>query len=279
MSEYVPPVDPFLLPPEPFEALIGSVGQRMTWMRSHACPCTFTQSINTNGRLSSPGSAQTQCLTCFGVGTYWDAPTLPASMYISFMHMSPSPDEPGTLMESSFGIVQTVEPSLTIPQKVPQLLPGDSAQPTLAWLYSSTNDIFIPVDMLARYSAKLQVGGLQNLPFQQNLQIPATGAVTLWDQTTHVVTYPSYVVSGATVTVPGQPNGTVYMVEFQAAPIYVAFRRAGGLPHVRPFGQNTPEPKRFRLQALDFWTRQRGIQAASVNVGGCEVAIGLLGDG
>jgi hypothetical protein len=49
------------------------------------------------------------------------------------------------------------------------------------------------------------------------------------------------------------------MVEFMAAPMYVVFRPAGGLPHVRQFAVGTVnEPRRFKLQALDLWTRQRG---------------------
>ncbi len=94
-----------------------------------------------------------------------------------------------------------------------------------------------------------------------------------------------YAIDGPTVTIGGYPNGTAYMVEFQAAALYVAFRRAGGLPHVRPFGGGTVnEPRRFRLQALDFWTRQRGIQpsaAGSKVLGGKAmpyvVAVGRIG--
>ena len=59
---------------------------------------------------------------------------------------------------------------------------------------------------------------------------------------------------------PAYPVWTNYMVEFMSAPIYVAWRRAGGLPHVRPEGGVSGPvnlPRRMRLATLDFWTRQR----------------------
>lgn len=202
------------------------------------------------------------------------------------MHLSPSPDEPGTVQDPKFGTYQLSEPTLTIPYKTPGLPVDDPTQPTPIWTNASTDDIFIAVDMLARYTARLQVGGVMNLPFQQNLQIAPQGAVTVWDQaTTSVVPVANYAVDGPTVTIDGYPKNTVYMVEFQAASLYVAFRRAGGLPHVRPFGGGTVnEPRRFRLQTLDFWTRQRGIQppaAGSKVLGGKSMpfiaAVGRLG--
>lgn len=202
------------------------------------------------------------------------------------MHLSPTPDEPGTVQDPKFGTFQVAEPTLTIPYQTPGLAVDDPTQPTPIWRDASTDDIFVAIDMLARYTAKLQVGGQVNLPFQQNLQIAAQGAVTVWDQATaSVVPVANYAVVGPTVTIGGYPNGTAYMVEFQAAGLYVAFRKAGGLPHVRPFGGGTVnEPRRFRLQALDFWTRQRGIQqpaAGSKVLGGKAmpyiVAIGRIG--
>jgi hypothetical protein len=155
----------------------------------------------------------------------------------------------------------------------PNLAVNDPGQPTKAWRDASTDDKFIAVDMLSRYTAVLQAGVKENLPFQQNLQIERQDAVTVWDPVTgDVLPVMNYAVSGATVTIIGYPAGTNYMVEFQAAPVFIAFRSAGGLPHVRPFGGGTVnEPRRFRLQALDFWTRQRGLEpqaAGSVKTGG-----------
>ena len=260
------------LPPAAFEALISVHGQRCSWLKSHTCPCVYAGG-GTNGQLPQLGSAQRNCTKCGGVGTYWDNPSMPAKVLITFMHVSPTPDEPGVRMNEAHGLWQSAEPSLTIPYWNPALAVNDPAQPTNIWKNASINDQFVPVDMLTRYTAVLQVGGNTNLPYQQNLQIEPQGAVTVWDPTTKsLVTVPNYAVSGPTVTIGGYPEGTNYMVEFQAAPIYVAFRAAGGLPHIRPFGGGTAnEPRRMRLQSLDFWTRQRGVTPSapgSVQVGG-----------
>jgi hypothetical protein len=283
-SVYVPPTDPYLLYPGDFNALIGQIGQRVSWSRSHSCPCTFTAAYSGGstafpgtpfgGRLSTPGSPQRQCRTCLGLGIYWDAPSLPFQASMSFRHISPSPDEPGTVMDSRLGVTQMSEPSLTIPYFNPFLDPGDPRQPTLAWTNTSAYDMIFAVDMLTRYTSVLTVGGQQNLPLQQNLQIASSGAVTVWDPGTQaVVPVSGYIVSGATVTLPSSyASGTSYMVEFLAAASYVVFRRAGGFPHTRPMGGGTTLlPKAFSLQMLDFWTRQRGMQAV-VNVGGVVLA-------
>lgn len=276
---FFPPANPYTIPAAPFEGLIASVGQRVAWMRSHTCPCVFGGG-GANGLLPLPGSAQKRCTTCFGVGTYWDPPGQPFRAYISFMHLSPSPDEPGTVMNPKFGPAQLAEPSLTIPYTNPNLKVDDQAQPTNAWNNSSTNDFFVAVDMIVRYTAVLQVGGIESLPYQQNLQIAPSGAVTIWDPTAAQIAQVPYEVSGPTVLISGYDDGTNYMVEFQAAAIYVAWRSAGGLPHVRPFdGGAINEPRRFRLQTLDYWTRQRGIQlkaAGSSSTGGVAFPYVLL---
>jgi hypothetical protein len=255
-----------------FDALIARHGQRVSWMRSHSCPCVFGGG-GANGRLPLLGSPQRNCTKCFGLGTYWDDPSLPFRCYLEFMHMSPTPDEPGVKMNESYGAFQTSEPSLTIPYMNPNLAVNDPGQPTTAWNDASTDDGFVAVDMQSRYTAVLQVGVKENLPFQQNLRVNPQGAVQVWDPVTgNVVAVQDYAVSGPTVTIGGYPEGSNYMVEFYAAPFYVAFRGAGGLPHVRPLGGGAiTEPRRFRLQALDFWSRQRGIQptaTGSVQVGG-----------
>lgn len=279
MSFTVPNTASVLLPRSRFDALISEVGQRVGWMRSHACPCTYSYTLE-NNRLATPGSAQRACKTCGGVGFYWDAPGPPFRAFISYMHMAATPDEPGTVMNEVFGPVQTAEPSLTIPFANPNLAAGDPAQPTQAWVNASTDDIFVAVDMITRQTAMLQVGGLTNMPFQQNLQIAPAGAVMVWDpQTSSVIPVLDYDVDGPTVTVHGFPDGTSYMVEFQAAPVYVVWKRAGGLPHVRPFGGGTDNlPRRFRLQALDPWMRQRGIQATIKVLPATGAATGALSD-
>ncbi len=259
---WIPNTAAVLLPEARFDAMISEVGQRVGWMRSHACPCTYSQT-DANNRLSLMGSPQRACQTCYGIGFYWDTPGPTFRAYISFIHTSPTPDEPGVLMNDVFGAVQMSEPSITIPYLNPNLASTDPAQPTTAWNNASVDDIFVAVDMLSRYTAMLQVGGVTNLPFQQNLQVAPAGAVTVWNPvTSSVVPVLGYTVSGPTVTIANYPTGTTYMVEFQAAAIWVAWKRAGGLPHSRPFGGGTDLlPRRFRLQALDPWLRQRGIQS------------------
>lgn len=279
MTFYVPNTGQYLLPEQAFNALISEVGQRVSWMKSHSCPCTYTQTITFN-RLNTPGSAQRDCRRCFGLGIYWDTPSIPFRAYLNFSSRTPTPDEPGVFMNETVGPVIASEPSLTIGHSNPKLSLLDPAQPTTAWENASIDDVFVAMDMLSRYTAVLQVGGTQNLPYQQNLQIAPSGAVTVWNPATlDVEQVAQYGVSGPTVVIAGYPDGTNYMVEFQAAPTYVIWKRAGGMPHVRPFGGGTVnEPRRFRLQALDLWTRQRGIQptaAGSTTVGGKAVAFGI----
>ena len=251
-----------LIPSAPFEALISQVGQRVSWMRSHTCPCVFG-GAGPQGKLPTPGSAAKGCKQCLGVGTYWDQPSMPFIAWISYMHLSTAPDEPGVDMDPKFGLLNRGDPTVTIPHSNPNLDPADPAQPTAVWNNGSVNDIFVPIDMTARYTAVLQDSGQINLPYQQNLTVAPSGAVTIWDPVAQTIAHVSgYGVSGATVTLPSTYTpGLNYMVEFSCAPIYVAHRHAGGVPHVRPFGGGTiTEPRRFRLQVLDFWTRQRGLQ-------------------
>jgi hypothetical protein len=247
--------------PARFEAMIARMGQRVSWMKGHACPCTFAQN-GANGFLPLPGSASASCLTCLGLGIYWDDPTIPFVAYMKFVEMSPTPDEPGVRVDQTYGFVQLSEPSLTLPFRNPFLATDDPAQPTAAWNDASTDDIFVAVDMLSRFTAKLEVGGVTYLPYQQNLQIAPAGAVVVWNPATNrAMGVPNYSVSGASVALDPSvyPPGTAYMVEFRSAPMFVVFRPAGGIPHVRPFGAGTVnEPRRFKLQALDFWARQRG---------------------
>lgn len=275
----VPNTATTLLPEARFDSLISEVGQRVAWMRSHACPCVYSQT-QANNQLSTAGSAQRACQTCFGIGFYWDPPSPLFRSYISFTTMSSTPDEPGVHMNETFGPIQMAEPSITIPFCNPNLLPNDPAQPTAAWINASTDDIFIAPDMLSRYTAMLQVGGLTNLPFQQNLQVAPAGAVTVWNPvTSSVVPVLGYTVNGPSVTIPNYPNGTSYMVEFEAAALWVAWKRAGGMAHIRPFGGGTVnEPRRFRLQALDPWMRQRGIQNVASVVPAMGAAFGGIAD-
>lgn len=254
---YIPPITPYLLPREPFDAVIGKIGQRLTWMKAHTCPCTYAGG-SPNGRLPLVGSAEPACSRCFGIGTYWDAPSAPFPALLTFLQgASPSPTEPGVIANEQFGPIQSSDPTVTIPWTNPAI----PNVPNVAWLEASITDIFVAVDSLTRYTAVLQQGKIEALPYQQNLVIASTGAVTIYDTNTHdVVTVVGYTTSGVSVLLPADiyPDGTNYMVEFLAAPLYVAFRPAGAAPHVRAFGSGVVNlPRRFRLQTLDLWTRER----------------------
>ncbi len=258
---FIPPIN-VTLPRQPFEALLAQTGVRLAWMKSHTCPCTY-RSAGPQG-LPTPGSADPSCLTCYGVGVYWDEPVGPFAGLVTFMHMSPSPDEPGTITNPKWGQVVKEEPTVTIPYYTPPSAPIasmiSSGAQARVFEEASTYDMFVELDARARFQAVLKADDTIFLPYQQNVVIAASGAVTTYDPVTrHVQPISGYVVSGASVTLPdGYPPGTTYVVEFMAASLYVAYRSAGGLPHVRPLGHGAMQlPKRFRAQALDIWTRQR----------------------
>ena len=238
---YYPPISPYRLPYQAFDLMIAQNAIRLSWLKGHSCICIYN--------TTQPGTADPQCQTCRGRGFYWDAPSAIFAGLITFIHMSPSPDEPGNIMNTKVGLIQTSEPAITIPYSQAGGVP---------WTEASLGDLFVEIDATYRFNAQLQVGGLTTIPYQQNLSIPATGAVTIYDNSNHVVDVVSgYTVSGASVALPsGYAAGTNYMVEFTAAPAYVAYRSAGSTPHVRPIGQLT-EPRRMRLQNLDLWLRAR----------------------
>lgn len=240
---FLPPFTPYVLPAEPFEQMIGKYGARFTWMKGHDCPCVF-------GNQTQPGSPDPACRTCLGKGTYWDAPTEAFMALLTFIKASPSPDEPGSHMDEDVGLSQRADPTLTIP-----FTAGASGA---IWRQASLYDAFVEVDSISRFYAGLQKGRVTSVPYNQGLTVPATGAVTVYNTNTNLVEPVSgYAVSGAAVTLPSTyPEKTSYTVEFYANPVYIAFRKAGGLPHVRPFGGGEVNlPRRFRVQTLDLWTR------------------------
>lgn len=236
---YRPPIDPYVMPPNNFEGLINVYGVDLQWGKSHACPCVYAGTV--------PGSPDRACQTCFGRGVYWDALSTTFRGLITFIHMSPTPDEPGAIMSEQQGLILNGEPALTI-----------GADNVTIWQQASVYDVFVEVNAVARYNAELQVGGRTTVPYPQQVTVAPSGAVTIYDPVNHVVIPAnSYTVSGATVTLFDYPEDTPYIVDFTAAPAYVAYRNAGATPHVRPFA-NAKEPRRFRLQQLDLWTRARG---------------------
>lgn len=244
ISPYFPPIDPFVLPADSFNKLLQNYGINLMWRKSHQCPCLY------GGPL--PGSPDPQCQNCQGRGIYWDAPSSPFMGLLTWRHMSPTPDEWGARLHDEAGLLQHGEPTLTIP-----FTDGASGQ---IWQQATVYDAFVEVNATARFTADLVVGGVQAVPYQYGLNIPATGAVTFYNTQTHAVSsVAGYVVSGASVTLPSSfPQGTNYSVEFIANPVFVAFRNAGAMPMSRPFGGGvTNLPRRFRVQSLDLWSRER----------------------
>jgi hypothetical protein len=234
---WLPPIEPWVLPRTPFESIIGQYGIYLMWAKSHVCACIYGGDI--------PGSPDAACTTCLGRGVYWDAPVGPFRGLITFIHMSPSPDEPGTLMSEQQGLMINGEPALTIPWNA-----------GVVWKDAAPFDLYTETEAISRLDAQLQVGGRTVVPYQTNLTIAPQGAVTIYDnETKKVVPVTDYTVNGPQVTLgSGYPEGTNYIVDFYASPTYVAYRVAGAPAHARPFG-SVAEPRRFRLQLLDLWLR------------------------
>ena len=102
----------------------------------------------------------------------------------------------------------------------------------------------------------------KNVSLDSRLLSPLTWIVivfVVWPGAKVIVPVPAggYVVSGSAVLLDGYPPGTPYTVEFNASPVWIAFRRAGGLSHSRPFGDGVALPKRYRAMQLDIWARAR----------------------
>jgi hypothetical protein len=236
---YLPPIDPYVLPTAPFDQLITAYGITLLWSKSHTCPCLFGGPVE--------GSPDPACETCFGRGFYWDLPAAPFIGLITWAHFAPAPDEPGALMDTHRGLIQHATPTLTIPS-----IAGD--------VYGEANlyDAFTEVNALERFNAQLEYPYRMSVPYQQSVTIAPSGAVTMYDPVNKIVVpVLGYTVSGVSITVSGGiVSGTSLIVDFTAAPTYVAFRRVGGMTHMRPFG-NLDEPRRFMLQTLDLWTRAR----------------------
>lgn len=243
-SPFFPNITPWVMPQEPFQNMIAQYGIRLSWMKAHSCPCTFSG--------ATIGSAEPSCTQCHGLGVYWDTPSAPFYGLLTWIHISRTPDEPGFFADQKVGVVQHGEPTLTIPF---------TADPEgVIWSQASIYDAYVELDAQTRYNATLQVGGITAVPYQQNFSINPQGAVTTYSNaTSSVSTVTGYVVSGSTVLLPSSyPEGTSYVAEFTASPVYVAFGRAGAIPHTRPFGGTQMQiPRRFRLQSMDLWARNR----------------------
>ncbi len=233
-----------LMPQGGFEALLDKVGINLAWKKSHACPCSW------GGPL--PGSPDPACQTCSGRGIYWDASSASFKGLLVWAASSLTPNDFGLVEDEAVGQMQRGEPTLTIPYNA-----GPSG---IIWQNASVFDAFVELDSFIRFTANLSVGGVTALPYQEGLSVAPSGAVTYYDTTTKMSTIVSgYTVSGANVLLPNTfPLDTSYVVEFTANPVFVAFRRAGALPRVRPFGGPVESlPRRFQVQTLDVWSRAR----------------------
>lgn len=240
------PPDPFSLPGRPFDLVLNKFGLRLAWGKSHTCPCIAWPSLG-----KAPGTPNPACTTCQGRGIYWDLPLVPFTGLITYGHTVQAQNEPGAKMDKTLGQIVQGEPRLTIPYSA-----------GWPWQEASEFDVFVELDATYRYNTTLSVSGVTYVPYQHNLTIAASGAVSSWNPATSgVVAVTGYSVSGAQVLMPsGTAANTPYVVEFTAAPSFVAFRLDGGFPHVRPFvGGTVAYPKRFRLIPMDLWIRSPSV--------------------
>lgn len=239
---FLAPPEPYSLPGDPFDKIIEHFGLRLGWGKSHICACTAFATP-----MSPAGSPNPSCITCQGRGIYWDMPLVSFVGLITYGHTVQASNEPGARMDSTLGHIIQGDPRLTI-----------SPSAGVPWEEASEFDVFVETDATMRFNASLSVGGVQYVPYQHNVTVAPSGAVSTWSPSTSgIVQVHGYSVSGAQVVLPaGYASGTPYIVEFTAAPAYVAFRLDGSFPHNRPFVQGTiAYPKRFRLTPLDLWLR------------------------
>lgn len=236
-----------LMPPPLFNALIRSHGIRMTWMKSHVCPCTMSS--------DSPGSPNPTCNTCHGRGRYWDQPQGPFVLLRTFMHSTEAADEPGATMDAVRGQELHAEPTITIPSDV---LP--------VWSEASEFDAYVEVDTMMRFETAFVTGGNTVLPYQQNVDVESVTAYDTTAQDVVALSESQWTNNDGQISLIGFANGTAFTVSYKANPVYIAWRRSGANAHMRLFGAGTAAlPVRFRAQWLDAWIRARnpGGQSAS----------------
>lgn len=236
-----------LMPAPLLNASIRMAGTRLAWMKSHVCPCTFASDTG--------GSPRPDCNTCHGRGRWWEPPARTFIGLRTFMHTSEAADEPGVVTDNRLGQVAQAEPTITIPSDV---LPE--------WSEASEFDGYVEIDTHIRFETAMQVGGNTILPYQQNLEVLSVAAYDTANLRVVPVQPSGYTVNNGEVTLNGYPQGTPYTVTYKASPVWIAFRRAGALPHTRIFGGGTdPLPTRFRAVLLDVWTRARNQNGGSAS--------------
>jgi hypothetical protein len=237
------------MPASAFNSLITNYGMRLLYMRAHSCPCS--QSTGT------AGAANPACQQCDGRSVYFDQPGLLFAGFITWQHGPGSPDEPGVHMSATLGQIQQGEPTLTIPSTGPNY-------ENVVYQAASEFDAYVELDAAYRSSATLIAGVKEVLPYDQGIQVLSVTVFNSQTLNAEVLDRSAYQVRAGRVFL-NEPfvKGTPYTVEFNALPVYVAFRKAGGLTHTRPFGLgNSSLPKRFHLANLDVWTRTTAADTA-----------------
>lgn len=231
--------------PQPLlDNTINVTGFNVGWCKAHACPCTVGKATG------SPGSPNPNCNTCFGRGTYWDDP-VPFIGEITFMHTSAAPDENGVESDSILGRIMHGAPTLSIPYT------NKDGSLNTVWAMAGEKDAYVETDASTRYQALLVTGQNTFLPYRQNINILDVTAYDPINEVVQTVSSLNYSVSGAVVTLNPAvyPEGTGYVVDYTASPVYIGWRRSGGIVHTRPAGQGANLPKRFHIETLDVWTR------------------------
>ena len=231
------------MPESVLDAQVQNLGIRLGWMKSHVCPCTYA--------VGQPGSPDPGCKTCLGRGVYWDQ-ALSFLGHITYMHTSSAPDEPGAMTGDLTGHTQYAEPTLTIPK-------NGNLHENQVWQQASDWDAFVQYDSNSRFNSTLVVGQTSILPYQWGVQVMAVTAYDVTDQIVVPVSGYAWNPSGQVTLPDAYDEGTAYTVEYFALSVFVAYRKAGGHPHTRPFAAGrTGVPRRFHLMVLDEWLRARG---------------------
>jgi hypothetical protein len=245
-GSFLPDLPTQAMPEIAFDGQVQEAGLRLGWMKAHFCPCAYGAGF--------PGSPDPKCVTCQGRGVYWDL-AQEFLGYFTYMHTTSAPDEPGALTSELTGHTLYAEPTLTIPK-------NGFLNESLVWHEAADFDAYVEFDALTRYNTTLVIGQNQVLPYQWGLQV--TDA-TFYNPALHevfsIAATGISVASGVVTISPASayPQGTAVTVEYFALPVYVAYRKAGGVAHTRPFAAGrTGIPRRFHLMELDVWLRARG---------------------
>lgn len=240
---YPPPLYQF--PNERFNQFLQQFGVPIFWLRGHLCACVDdnTEFSPDGVAVKIKGTPSAYCTTCGGRGVYWDdaqGPYLVAFQYPKLF------DIQGASFEEQLGILQE--------GIVPIIIPS-TAQPM--WQELNTYDAVVAQGTDMRFHSSLRVGYQETLPYFWNVNVNPSG-VTIYDsQNTQTIPVPAdqVVINGASVQITGFPNGTSYVVDYTAWPIYIVFGKMGGMSQPFPLLNNQTYPRTTTVQLLDFWSR------------------------